>query len=420
MNRLHQSILVGFAFVITAMTLPAQVAYSYDFATPGIEFQTNLDSAAYPLGAPSADPFMPGPMPNAAALGFTPFPFGAQAADDAARIIYTTDGAAIAMDYDPLTLAVGPPGPPLGPPFPVPLPAGFGGITGLAYDAAGGVLWASGVGAFIPLMPVPPFGPLAAPLPIPSLPGGPPITGLGFESSTGTLWACDATGAVFNFTVGGVPIGPQPVAFAFTAGGAVTGLAVNTTNGAGSFPGPGCSLRSGAQHVVVTDGMAIHDVVPGTAPPVLIPGGSFQQSTALTYCSDPQHLPGFTGCPSAPFLAPRAATALANWVGPGSLNSAQLIGGPPSTSVTVIADLCPIPGGAFIPSSGETLWVSPFSSTFLMASTLTDAAGDASFPYALSIAPPGIEFVFQWVIPDPLAPLGACLSDANHVVTGLL
>ncbi|MEZ6195635.1 MAG: hypothetical protein R3F20_07885 [Planctomycetota bacterium] len=403
--------------------LSAQITYMYDVSSPGVLEAMNLDSAAFPDGGPSLDPLLPGPLPNAGLLPPAAFPAGAQAADDVARTVYTTDGVMIAVDHTPNSLYYGGPVPPLPPPVAPILPAGFGPvISGMAMDSAGGILWVCDpFGLCVPLAPFAPFPALAGPVAIPGL-VGPPVVGLGYESSTGPLWAVDAGGAVYNFTVGGAPVGPQPVVVVPSVIGFLfNGLTVNTSNGPGAFAPPGCSMETGSQHVVITDGAFLYDAVPGIAPPKPLVGASLTGLgvVGLAYASECQVLPGFAGCASAAAPFATAGTAISNHVGASAFTALELKGAPPLTSVVFAADLCPIPGGAFVPASGETLWVSPFSPGFVMAGAITDAAGNAAIPLSFVPLPAGVEFVFQWGIADPLAPLGVCLSDAALVKTGL-
>jgi hypothetical protein len=422
--RIHLVISVLVVVFALAIRGSAQITYTYDVSSPGIVEAMNLDSAAFPDGAPTLDPLLPAPLPNAGLLPPAIFPAGAQAHDDATRIIYTTDGFAIARDYAPHAFAFGGAGAPLGPPVAPVIPPPFAGpLTGLAMDSVGGVLWACDPFAAIPLSPLPPHAPLGPPVTFPVIPfGSPPMVGLGFESATGTLWSVDSSGAVFNITTAGVPVGPQPVTVVPSViGFLMNGLTVNTTNGPGAFGAPLCSPETGGQHIVITDGVYIYDAVPGISPPLPIVGTSYSGLgvVGLAYASEAQVLPGAAACPTSG-ATPMAGTLAPNWVGGGAFNALMVTGAPPMTALLLVADLCPIPGGAFIAASGETLWVSTLTPTAAVGGAVSDAAGTAMITVPFAIAPHGVEFTFQWGIPDPLAPLGACLSDACLVRTGLL
>ncbi|MEE9391791.1 MAG: hypothetical protein V3W41_04715 [Planctomycetota bacterium] len=410
--------LVFVAIALLASVGFGQATYVYDVTSFGAFEQHYLDSAAYPDGTPS--PVGLYPAPSAGALGLAVFPLGAMASDDTTTTIYSTDGFAMAMDLNFSYVPFVAPGPPT-PLAPIVLPPFWAGISGLAVDSVGGVLWAGDpFGSFAPYPLVPPFVPLAAPILIPSpAVGVVPMVGLGYESSTGTLWSVDAGGAVFNFTIAGVPVGPQPVVVIPSAVGFLfNGITVNTTNGPGALGAPPCSAQTGSQHVVITDGVFIYDAVPGIAPPMPILGGSGLGTVGLAYSSDPQILPGFAGCPTTGAGPMVAGSTMPNYNGPGAFNGLTLTGAPPLSTVVLVADLCPIPGGALL-GSGETLWISPLSPTFAIGGALTDAAGTAVFPLSWVPVPAGLQFSCQFAAPDPAAPLGVCLSDAITVTVGL-
>ena len=97
-----------------------------------------------------------------------------------------------------------------------------------------------------------------------------------------------------------------------------------------------------------------------------------------------------------------------------------IAGATPMIGVTGLFDLCPIPGGAFLPASLETLWISPFSVGFATFGVATDAAGFGALPFMIPPGAPlaGIQFSYQFPIPDALAPLGVCLTDGETVTSG--
>ncbi|MEE9394887.1 MAG: hypothetical protein V3W41_20555 [Planctomycetota bacterium] len=416
--------LVALGFALCLVPLAAQVTMVLDAANPGTMDRSYMPSSAYPLGAP--DNIGPFPLPSAALLPAAILPAGGMACDQTTSTVYVSDGVLISMDANsPYLLLNGlpfpipvPPAPAI-PPLPGPGLPPFGPITGLAVDVAAGILWASDPFSYCAYPLAPPYLPLiAASIPIPGIPlGGPPISGLGFESSTGTLWACDVGGLIYNFTPAGLPVGPQPVGALPFVVAPLNGLAVNTSNGPGGFAPPPCSGQVPSNHINVTDGFAVYDVA-GISPPIPLAFASGAGAYGLAYSSDFQISLGFAGCPSAPIF-PLPGLMKEAHVGPGGGNALVLVGGPPLATIALLADLCVIPGGLFIPGSGETLWISPFTPSYVMGFALTDVLGNASIPVTFVPAPAGVQFSFQWAFPDALAPLGVCLSDAVTITTGL-
>lgn len=403
---------------LLAAAAPAQASFTYDVTSPGFVEQQYLDSATYPDGALSAVPGPGLPTPNAMALPAAAFPGGGIASDDVGTTLFTTDGFLLAVDTNPAYLAVTPPLPPT-PPVAIAFPPGFGPlVTGMGCDSTGGVLWMSDPFGVAPFSSTPPYAPLGPPFPVPGA-GIAPIVGLGHEPSTGTLWAVDAAGAVYHFMPGGAPVGPQPVTTVVSIPGFLfNGLDVNTTNGPGSFPSPACSLQTGSQHVVVTDGVFLYDAVPGIAAAIPLAAGSGFGVVGVACSSDYQVVPGFVGCPASG-AAPAVLSLAPNSTGPVSPpNGVVMVGGPPLAPVFVAADVCPVPGGAMT-VGGEVLWISPFSPSAVIGIIGTDAVGSVLIPLPWAFVPAGLQLTVQFAIPDALAPFAACLTDAATITTGL-
>lgn len=399
---------------LLAVAASGQVFYTADAAIPGVAFDTYAPSAAYPVGAPSA--IGPPPLPAAAGLAIGT-PFGGMAIDSFTNTVYTSDGFAVAVDSNLIYSPFAPPPPPMGP-FPMPYPTGAP-ITGLAMDSAAGILVATDGFTVTPYPLAPPFVPLAAPVPIPvALPA--PISGLGYEPSTGTLWGVDLGGVVINFTSlpGPLVLLAPPIPVPLMAGLPAGGLAVNSSNGPGSFPPPFCStqLPAPAFHIAVTDGVFVYDVLTGAPPiPHIAPSGA--GAYGLAFSSDFQITFGAVGCPTT------GTFPIPGMLSPGILggpiaNGLAIAFAPPATAVTMMFDVCPLPGGAAL-ISGETLWINPLSPGFATAGLTTDAAGFGLFPLPFAILPAGVQFSVQWAVPDALAPLFFCLTDLLTITNGL-
>ncbi len=397
---------------------PGQVALVLDDSIPGIVFNADLPSAAYPIGAPSF--IGPLPLPLSGALIPGAFPGGGLAVDPTTSYVYATDGVTITMEAHPAYVPFTAPPPPIGP---VPAPVLLGGpVTGMDADPTGGVLWLCDPIGFAPVTLFPPFVPLGPPIPFPVATPGGPLTGIAWDGATGSLWFCDAGGGVYNITPGGVPIGPQPVAFVAPPGPPICGIDVNKGVGPGSFPPPLCSPQiPGGMGICITDGILVFDVIPGVVPPIPLAGPpSLMGGKGLDCGSDFQITPGAApgGClSSGGFMLPGLATPA--FVGPGALNALRLTGAAPTTAGFLLADICPLPGGLAVGGTGEVLGINPLSPSYSLTPVVTTATGDVSFPIGLVVAPPGFQFSFQWAVADAMHPLGYCLSDTVTVTLGL-
>ncbi|MEZ6197139.1 MAG: hypothetical protein R3F20_15635 [Planctomycetota bacterium] len=399
-HSIFLTLALGLALTVSAS---AQVTFAGLGPAPGLTDMSYLPTAAYPTGAsPLGVPL----LPNASLLppiGITGVIEGGMASNQRNAWIYTTSGTVMAVDTDPNFLAFGPTAAPPAGTFPIPLPATVGPLTGLGFDDAANILWACDGAVFLGLNPLPPFNVIVPPLPMPLT--GAPATGLDYDPCDGTLWACDFQGGIFHFTTLGAPIGLQPVNIVPTPVG-LGGLAVATHNGAGAIAPPTCSTQIPGYHVTVSDGIMLHDAL-GAAPPMPLSGTGF--AYGLAYSSDHQFLrctPASTGgvvCTGGFF--PLAGIREPLITGPGLFNAVQLKNAPPSTPAILILDLCPqLP-------CWNGLMMNPFTWTTL--STVTNAAGEASFGFFAGGFPKGFQFSFQWAILDPPAPLGWCFSNVS-------
>ncbi len=405
---------ISACFLAFTFVLSAQVVYVQESGVPGIANDVNLPSPLDPSGGGTLFGAMPLPSSAVLAPGIIA---GGMTIDQTTSTIYSSDGFLITMDTNPRFVPFTGFFPVPGPAFPAPVVITGGPITGMAMDPTAGILWMTdgfGLGGYTP---APPYAPLVPAIALPFLGAAAAgLSGLDFEPSTGTFWACDPIGGIFNFFPGGAPVGPQPVAFTLAAG-PLGGLAVNRSNGVGSVGIPFCSPQVPGFHICVTDGPTIYDAL--TAGAVIPnPASSGTPARGLAYSNDFQIAFGGVGCPSSG-TAPIPGTIKATHTGAGGGNALMMVGGPPVTTTLLLYDICPIPGGLFIPASGETLWINPLSTTFMFATFLTDAVGTIMVPVSFTFAATGITFTLQWAVYDPAAPLGYCLTDAFQFISGL-
>jgi hypothetical protein len=250
------------------------------------------------------------------------------------------------------------------------------------------------------------------------------MTGLGYDPATGTIWTSDVIGAVFHFTPPPAltAIGLQPVAFAVAGDINAGGLAVNSSNIGGAFPPPPCSTQSSGFQICVTDGVFVYDAIPGVALPIPIPNPNPPPGLGavygLAFSNDFQITPGSVGCMTTG-TNPVPGTLMPNFVGPGPANALTLASAPPATASFLGIDLCLAASPFVAPATGEALWLDPTSPSLLIFATMTNAAGEAFFPVSYPAGFEGIQFSFQWAIPDPAHQLNVCLTDACTVTLGL-
>jgi hypothetical protein len=387
---------------LLALPLSAQVTFA-GLDVPGAVDMSYLPTASHPTGLSS--PPMPGGFPNASLLppvvvaGFG----GGMACDQRNAWVYTTNGTEIAIDMDPNFLPFGlTPAPPLVGTAPLPLPSALLPVTGLGFDDAAQILWASNQNQFFGLNPLPPFNMIVPPTPIPFT--GSQITGLGYDPCDNTMWACNVQGGIFHFDLSGGPIGPQPVNTVPTLI-FLGGLTVSTHNGAGAIPAPGCSTQIPGYHVTVQDGMGVHDAL-GLAPS--IPLGPNDLPYGLASSADYQVRNCATPVPCSTTLMPFAG--MRQPLISSGFNGIHLTNAAPSTPAILLVDICPQLPCWF------GLMMNPFSWTMLP--TITDGFGNAQFGFFAGGFPKGFQFSFQWAVQDPLAPLGYCFSNLSTQTVG--
>jgi len=240
-------VVLALACLSSARPSHAQTLYTFD-PTATVSELTGPPGlpCAYPNGpVVGAFPALAGPCP--APVAFAP-PLGDVALDVVTNIVYLTNGPLIGA-YTPAGVHLGS--------VPSPLP----GLTGLAVNAPGALLWITDGVAYgalalpLPLcVAVPAFAVGPFPVPIGPIFAG-PIGDLDWETASASLVGCDATGLVGSFLPGPLPAaGPYGV---FPAGpcvpGPLFGIAFDR-----ALPGTGT--------VTVTNGVGCARLVAGGAP----------------------------------------------------------------------------------------------------------------------------------------------------------
>ncbi|MCB9831023.1 MAG: hypothetical protein H6807_01010 [Planctomycetes bacterium] len=413
MPRLHRPLfLIMVLAALLAAALPAQTVWTVDGNALGAMTPHYLPSPGYPVGAPGFTG--PAPLPQAAALPPALFPAGGVAIDETTSRVFTTDGLQIATDHHNLYAPFVPGGllPPLAP---APILLTGAPLTGMGADPVGNRLFVTDGGSYGACTLGFPFTLLGPAVPFPfGMPPGLRLTGIDYETSTGSLWGVDVAGNIYHWMPFGPAIGPQPVAIAASPL-PMTGLAVNECNGPGALAPPFCSTQLLGYHVLVTDGGQIFDALNVANPPIPLATPAFP-TAGLAFSADMQYLPGVG--------LPPIAVGWLGWQKPqnngiGGANALRLVGAQPLTTALFLYDFCPIPGGLYIPASGETLWLNPFSATFNFAPLVTDAIGQINQPVNLSFSLTGFTYTGQFALYSPLSPLGYALSDAMTFTIGL-
>lgn len=380
-----------------ASVASSQVVYAPAASSPGIADSTYLPSAPYPLGQASPLGFMP--LFNYASVA-TPGSGvdGGQGINQRNGWVYTSDGFWLAVDshfqYPPA----------LGGPVPLPVPI-FGAVvpgqpvTGVGFDSAGGRLVLCSQTAFSFHLPTPPYTTIAGPFPVPVSAASGPLSGIGWDPLTATVYMCTLNGHIFNYSNLGAPVGVQPISImpatlAMFPG--FTGLDINTSNGAGTFPPPTCSGQAfNGFHVCVTDGLHIWDAI--NIPLAPIPTASAFRVVGLSFSSDLQFV-----IPSAsPFNFAWTDMTRPAHVGPGIVPSRiRLVNAPPLQSAWWVWDVC---GGivSFAVPWGGSLLLNPGTLNVYPTATNGSGVADVTIPPWL---PPGLQISGHWVYGDPGAP----------------
>jgi hypothetical protein len=320
---------------------------------------------------------LPGPVPPVLAYPQVPLlpamapPAGDSTFDNLRAFHWFTNGAILAAQPTPMF----PPAGPLPPPMPIPAAVlaaiGGGPITGIAIDAAAGIMFLTGMpGMTIGVTPLPGMPVVVPPFPLPFAAG--PITGLEWDSATGQLIAVDAVGVTYRYFPGGAPAAPPlppPMAF----GPMVTDVAIDRTMAPNAF---------GLRPLYVLAGPSYFDVHdPAPAPQPAGPG----MGQGLAFMNHPS-----TNKPGGPCICPGTA-----YPAPGPTTNSPMTamnagfgvsmsGLPPGFPVIFGFDVAGfLPGFPVInPPVGCGLGLTLGPSTLLFAG-LANALGVATYPVPL-------------------------------------
>lgn len=249
-----------------------------------------------------ANVLLPAPVPPLLVYPQVPLlpamapPAGDSTFDNLRAFHWFTNGAILAAQPTPMFPPAGPLPPAM--PFPLPVLAAIGGgpVTGIALDAAAGIMYLTGVpGMTIGVTPLPGMPVVVPPFALPFAAG--PITGLEFDSVTGQLIAVDAAGVTYHYFPGGAAAGP-PLPPPMPLGAMAADVALDRTMVPNAF---------GMRSLYVLAGPAYFDVHdPAPAPQ---PAGS-PMAQGLAWMNHPAtNKPGGPcNCPGTPYPAPGSTT----------------------------------------------------------------------------------------------------------------
>jgi hypothetical protein len=354
----------------------------------GLEGPTALvDEFSGPAAGPCGYPG--GPLLSSWAAGGAACPgigpagafLGDVAVDKATNRIFVTDGLVVAV-HRALGAFEGS----------FPAPAGLGPLTGLGFDSAGNVLWATDGAIVVGLGPFPTpvpcgFIPAVAVAPFPVPFAGALATDVDWDTATGTLFVCDTAGVVTNLTAAGAagPFGPFPAPAACVPG-ALVGIAVDSTFAAGT-------------KLFVSNGVTIAGVLPGgaAAPPTFaFPVPCFPVPAAVDGIALAAHGVRY-GASSGPGGAPKIGSLGQSTV-PGPSFRIEVTGAPAGDLAFLslsFGALCPA-----LPALGATLLIAPGGPS-PVAGAVVPASGHMLVPTPIpGFAPIGVEAFAQWAMLD--------------------
>ena len=398
------------AMALASLPLSAQTLVTYDGVGAFGEFAGPPDPTVcgYPYG-PLGTAFPPGSF--GCGPGLLPIPAGSPsmpggvAYDSVTDSIFVSDGFVVEIYAAGTGLFVDA--------FTSPLP-----VTGMGFDSAAGLLWATDGLALVYAMGVPPAPACGAPAPLVfppfPVPTPAPLSGIDWDPLSGSLWAVDQLGLVHNFLPGGAPgpisAAPYP---------AVPGPC---------WPGPGTypylrlavddASPFGPGHLYLTDGFTVSSILPGGAPapptfafpgpmgapcfPTAMPtiGLAFAPHV-VTYGKgvDPDGLP-------APVIGATGATTTPTFGMTITLSGA--VSGAPAFLVYSTAPACPA-----CPLFGVLSLLSATSPITILGPFPTSAIGNVTLPIVLPGGLPiSLNLYAQWFVVKPLGPSLVQSSDA--------
>jgi hypothetical protein len=404
MGRLHLvPVLVPAAVALTAGVADAQRIAAFDSVTTMItEMQPPTALLPAPASAITTYPAVPALPP---AFPTTPLP-GDSTFDESIGVHWYTDGLMFAA----MPLPGWTPGGPV-PPGPIPISgAAFmaigGTITGIALDAAAGIMYVCGLsGIVVGVTPV-----AGMPIVIPAFPvptAFAPVIGLEFDGATGSLWAIDATATAHNFLPGGVSLGPA-VTTVHVLPDVPNDLAIDKI---GSFN------AAGLRPLYITGGGVVVDMTDPAAPMFAV-GFDAAGIAFVNHPAEEPPLPGCEGCPMA-YAGPTAFTTSAATTGNGVFTIGA--GGLPAGAFVVFAFdtvAAPFPFPLVNGPAACPLGLMPSPTLLLAIGGPAGPAGDVLLPLSLTGVSVGLSVHNQNFTFCAAQPTGLAFSRFQSITVG--
>lgn len=391
----HRVLALCVALLLLATASPAQTLYLVDGPVGNFDEITGPPDPLlcnYPNGpVVSSWPFLlPGPCPPP--VPFPPPPGsvdGDVAVDTLTDTVYVTDGQMIGV-YSAVTGAMinSMPNVFMGP------------LTGLGFDATGGILWMTDGFVILPAIPSPPGScapPLPLGLPYPPGPGVGFMTDIDWDQTTGLTFVCDANGMIAAMLPGGGIVIPPYAAGQFCPLNLpLTGIAIDSA-----------SVGSPTPHLYVTDGFTVsYEPIFKLGPPTptfyspslcyAVPGAPTQ---GLDFAARPI-LYGKATDPSG--LVPPAIGAAGQSVLPNPAFGISLTGAVPNGSAYLVVGV--VPSCPALNFKGNNWYVDPFLT--IIGPLVVPASGNLFVPAPLGppgpAYPPSLSGFMQWLVKKPL------------------
>ncbi|MHC5209170.1 MAG: hypothetical protein ACYTG2_00450 [Planctomycetota bacterium] len=376
------------------VAIPAQSLYTVDGPGGAFDEITGPPDPAlcnYPNGPVIGSfPFLVG-GPCPAPAPFPPPPgalLGDIAIDTLTDTVYVTDGFVIGV-YSAVNgvMTNSMPAPFMGP------------LTGLGFDATGGILWMTDGFLILPAIPSPPGScqpPAPLGLPYPPGPGVGFMTDIDWDQATGLTYVCDANGMISGMLPGGgIVIPPYPAGAFCPLNLPLTGIAIDSA-----------SMGTPSPHLYVTDGFTIaYEPIFKLGPPTPtfytpflcypVPGPPTQ---GLDFAARPIAYGNATD-PSG--LLPPTIGSAGQSVLPNPAFGISLNGAVPNSSAYLVVGVNPsCPALNF---KGTNWYVNPFLT--IIGPLFVPASGNLFVPAPLGppgpAFPPSLSGFLQWMVQKP-------------------
>jgi len=373
------------------------IAYDPPPLGPGLMSELQLPRVVFPLPAPPAPiyPIVP-PLPPAPVA--VPQP-GDSTFNSITALSWYTNGFMLASMPTPSF----PPAGPLMPPFPIApgvIGAIGGPVTGIAINpvAGGAMFLVAAPGIVIGVAPIP-GTPVVVPPFVPGFAMG-PISGLEWDGISGSLYACDIAGVVYNFAVGGLPLGPPIVPF-----GALPGMAGDV-----AIDKTGALNAALVRSIYVTAGPMAVDITLPFAPP--LPTG-LAMPCGLAFLPKPASNTLGVACACGGIL-PVLATNSPMVTGNAGF-AITVAGLPPGSPVITAYDFAYNPLLPLINVTGCGLGLAG-TPALVFNLGFANAVGTATWPLPLTFLPPGLGPAWdQAMWPCTVDPFGFTLTDTQQL-----